>query len=198
MRLLLIRHAPTAETGTKLSGRLPGKALSAAGREQAEALAERLATAGTAALYTSPVQRCRETARPLAAAWGLQPATHRGFIEVDYGTWTGRSLASLRRTKLWDQLHRAPSRVAFPGGESIAAVQHRAVAACEHLAADHAGKTVAVVSHADVIKTVLAHYLGAPLDLYQRIVVGPASVSVVDLPPSGQPRVPVVNHGALP
>jgi len=193
MRLLLIRHAPTPETGKRLTGRLPGVALSAEGVEMAERLASHLEGVTPAALYTSPVLRCRETARIVGATWGLSPVAYRSFIEVDYGTWAGRSLGSLRRTKQWRQLFIAPSRVRFPGGETISEVQARAVAACEQLGTSHGDATVAVVSHADVIRTVLAHYLGMALDLYQRIHVGPASLSIIELPSSGFPTVPIVN-----
>ncbi len=193
MDLVLLRHAPTAETGTRLTGRAPGVALSPTGREQAEELGRRLSHLPVTALYTSPVQRCRETARLAGTSWNLTPVPYRSFTEVDYGTWTGRSLSSLRRTKLWRMLFVAPSRVSFPGGETLGDVQARAVAACEALAERHGKHTVAVVSHGDVIKAVLAHYLGVHLDLFQRLVVAPASASLIHLPDGGFPQVIFVN-----
>ncbi len=198
MRLLLIRHAPTAETGSRLTGRLPGVGLSADGRHSAARLAERLEGLRLDALYTSPQQRCRETARAIGGPAGLTPVSYRSFAEVDYGTWMGRSLASLRRTKLWRQLFVAPSRVRFPGGESLAEVQARAVAAVEELAARHPRHTVAVVSHGDVIKAVLAHYLGIHLDLFQRLAVGPATVAALELPEVGAPFVLGLNAAEAP
>ena len=193
-RLYLIRHATTPDTGVRLTGRLPGVGLDSAGREQAEAVGRRLNGAGLAAIYSSPLRRCRETARAVAAPNGNEVTAYRSLIEVDYGSWSGRTLKSLQRTKLWPQLFTAPSRVTFPGGESLAAVQHRSVAACEELAAAHRSASIALVSHGDVIKAILAHYLGTPLDLFQRITIDPASVSVVDLPPAGPPRVLTVNR----
>jgi probable phosphoglycerate mutase len=193
MRLLLIRHAVTGETGSTLTGRLPGVALSEAGRRMASSLADELSDLPVRRVYTSPILRCKQTAAPLAATWNVAPVVDRGFIETDFGTWSGRSLASLRRLKAWQGLFVAPSRFRFPQGESLGEVQARAVAATESLADRHARETVAVVSHSDVIRTVVAHYLGTPLDLFQRIDIAPASVSIVDLPLRGFPRVPVVN-----
>lgn len=196
-RLIFVRHAPTATTGRTLTGRLPGIPLSDVGRELARQAAERFAGTPVAALYTSPVQRCRETAALLAPVVGRRPQVDRAFEEVDYGAWSGRSLASLRRTKLWRQLFVAPSRVRFPEGESLAEAAARAVAGCERLAARHRARSrVVIVSHADIIKLVLSHYLGQPLDLFQRLSVEPASFSVVDLGRDGAPRVPVVGAGA--
>lgn len=193
MRLLLVRHGTTAETGKRLTGRLPGVGLSAEGRQQVASLAERLDGLDVHTLYTSPVLRCRETARGLGKALGLRPVPYRSFAEVDYGSWAGRSFGSLRRTKAWRWLHVTPSRTRFPGGESLPEVQLRAVAACEELSQRHDGRRVVVVTHADVIRTVLNHYLGAPLDLYQRLDVGPASVSTIELPAQGQPRILMIN-----
>lgn len=198
MRLLLIRHAPTPETGTRLTGRQPGVGLSAKGREMADALGERLAGARLRAVYSSPQQRCRETAKPIAQQAGLSATSYRSFAEVDYGTWTGRSLSSLRRTKLWRQLFIAPSRVRFPGGESLPEMQARAVDAAEELTARHGDHLVAVVSHGDVIKAVLAHYLGIHLDLFQRLHVGPGSVAAIDLPEFGVPAVLSMNGTQMP
>jgi probable phosphomutase (TIGR03848 family) len=193
-RLLLIRHAPTAETGKILTGRLPGVGLHDEGRDVAEALARSLEASPLAAIYTSPVLRCRQTAKAVALPHGLSPSTVGGLAEVDYGEWAGRPLKVLARTKLWESVVRAPSRVRFPGGETLAEVQARAVAACEAISTRHAKDTVAVVSHGDVIKAAVAHFIGTPLDLFQRIRVQPASVSIVDVPPVGPPAVIAVNR----
>ncbi len=193
MRLVLIRHATTAETGKRLTGRTPGVSLSPAGVEQAAALAERVGATPPAALYTSPVLRCRETARALGRAWDVAPVPYRSFAEVDYGSWAGRTFGSLRRTKAWRWVHLTPARVRFPGGETLLEVQSRAVAACEELVERHRDARVVVVSHGDVIRAILCHYLGVPLDFLQRLDVGTVGVSVVDLPVEGVPRVRSVN-----
>lgn len=195
MRLHLVRHAVTAETGVTLSGRLPGIALSSEGREMAARAANELGDLKPAALVTSPIERCRETALILGRQWNMKPVIDRGFIEADYGTWSGRKLASLYRLKAWGSLMSAASRFRFPDGETLEEVQRRAVGATERLAAGHRDSaTVVVVSHADVIRSVLAHYLGTPLDLIHRLHVGPASSSVVVLPRTGPPAVPIINE----
>jgi probable phosphomutase (TIGR03848 family) len=189
---LLIRHAVTDATGKRLSGSAPGIHLSARGEEQAARLAERVRPVGPAALYASPLERCIETARPIAAACGLDVLRVPALREVEYGQWTGRSIAQLVRTSLWKRVHQHPSAVRFPGGESLAEVQRRSVEALEGIAARHGSKTVAVVTHADVIRLALAHYAGVHLDLFQRMVVSPASVSVVALG-DGLPRIVRMN-----
>lgn len=191
-RLILIRHAPTADTGKRLTGRLPGVPLTPAGREAAAALAGRLSLARLDAVYTSPALRCRQTAALVAAPHGLRPRVRRDLADTDYGDFSGRTLASARRSALWRRVHSTPSRVRFPGGEALAAVQARAVAACEDLAAAHPEGTIAVVTHCDVIATALAHYLGMPLDCFPRLSPAAPSATTVDLPADGPARVPVV------
>lgn len=192
MLLLLVRHALTDVTGRRLSGQAPGHHLSEAGREQAAALARRLEPVPLAAIYASPLERCLETAEPLALARRIEVRPLPGVLEVGYGRWTGRSLAQLARTDLWRRVQQAPSRVRFPDGESLAEVQRRSVDALEALAPRHRRRSVAVVTHADVIRLVLAHYAGIHLDLYQRLVVTPASVSAVALG-DGTPRIVRMN-----
>ncbi|MFP3914484.1 MAG: MSMEG_4193 family putative phosphomutase [Actinomycetota bacterium] len=192
-RLLLIRHAPTPETGTRLTGRLPGVSLDERGREIASHTAAHLSDLKLAAVYASPIERTWETAEIVAAPHQLEPLAEEDLLEVDYGRWSGRTLKSLSRLKSWWTVQVTPSRVTFPEGESLAAAQRRAVAACERLAARHGNRTIALVSHSDVIKAVVSHYLGQPLDLFQRIVVSPASVTVVDAPRRGIPTVVAVN-----
>jgi probable phosphoglycerate mutase len=189
----MLRHAVTGETGSVLSGRTPGIGLSEPGIAMAGAAAERLTDIKIHAIYTSPVQRCRETAAIVARDRGISPRILRGVQEVDYGDWTGRKLASLRRLKAWNGLFISPSRFRFPNGESLGEMEARAVAAIETLADRHGKETVLVTSHADVIRALIGHYLGMGLDLFQRLDVLPASVSVIDLPRRGFPRVPVVN-----
>jgi broad specificity phosphatase PhoE len=129
-----------------------------------------------------------ETARPIATACGLDVFRVPDLREVEYGQWTGRSIAQLVRTSLWKRVHQNPSSVRFPGGESLPEVQRRSVEALGVIGAKHAARPVAVVTHADVIRLVLAHYAGVHLDLFQRMVVSPASISVVALG-DGQPRI---------
>jgi probable phosphoglycerate mutase len=194
MRLILIRHAPTAETGRVLTGRLPGVALSEAGIEAAAARAEQLHDTEVDHLYTSPVQRCTETAKILGVGWGLSPVTAKGLTEADFGSWSGRPLRSLYRLKAWQRLMDAPERFRFPGGESFPGILARVVTATEELAARHRGERVVAVSHSDVIRVIVGHYLGAPLDVLHRLEIRPVSASIVDLPDGGGPaRVPVVN-----
>ncbi len=192
-RILLIRHAPTPETGSKLTGRLPGVSLGDAGVAMARDTARRLAGVKIAAVYSSPIERTWETALEIAEPHRVVPEKEDGLLEVDYGSWSGRTLKSLYPLKAWRTVMHTPSRMTFPGGESLADVQRRAVATCEMLARRHPKHTIAAVSHGDVIKSILSHYLGQPLDLFQRIVVAPASVSVVDLPRDGLPRVTAIN-----
>ena len=195
MRLHLVRHAVTAETGLRLSGRLPGIPLSSAGVEMATAVADHLAATKFEALYTSPIERCRQTAAATAVERPIRPRADKAFIEADYGRWSGRTLKSLYKLKAWQGLMAGPARFRFPDGETLGEVQNRSVSRVEQLAMEHDGN-VAVSSHADVIRAILVHYLGMPLDLIHRIDVLPASLSVVDLHPSGAVRVPVVNYVA--
>lgn len=197
-RLLLIRHAPTPETGTRLTGRQPGVSLDDAGYEIARATAGRLADVSLKAVYASPLERTWETATEIADPHGLEPIRHDGLMEVDYGSWSGRTLKSLSRLKAWQAVQNHPSRVRFPDGESIRTAQLRAVEACEEISQQHRRQTVAAVSHADVIKAALSHYLGQPLDLFQRIFVSPGSVSVVDLSNAHPPRVLAINTNGDP
>lgn len=192
-RLILIRHAPTAETGRRLTGRLPGVEISPRGRRAAGAAARHLAEEPLAAVYTSPVLRCRQTAALVAAPHGLRPVAHGGLTEIDYGAWAGRPLAALRRTAAWRLLQTTPARFAFPEGESLRAAQARAVQAAEALAGRHPGSALALVTHGDVVRFILAHHLGVPLDLYSRLAVDPASLSILDLPPHGPPTLRELN-----
>jgi probable phosphomutase (TIGR03848 family) len=186
--LLLIRHAVTDVTGKRLSGQAPGIHLSPKGEEQALRLADRLRPVRLAGLYASPLERCVETARPIAESKGLQTSTVPELEEVGYGRWTGRSIAQLTRTSLWKRVHQNPSAMRFPGGESLPDVQRRSVVALEAIAGRHPHGSVAVVTHADVIRLVLAHYAGVHLDLFQRLIVSPASVSGIAIG-DGVPRI---------
>ncbi len=196
-RLLLARHAVTAQTGPLLSGRAPGIDLSDEGRGQAEALAERLAVLPIAAVYASPIERTTQTAQAVATRHGLDVLPLPGVIEADYGEWTGQALSDLAKTDLWKVVQRMPSRASFPGGESLAAMQSRMVAALDALVTEHPGDLVVVVSHADPIKAAIAHYTGVHLDLFQRIVVSPASVTAFEFGHHGVAMLKCNDTGGL-
>lgn len=186
--LLLIRHATTAATGKRLGGRTQAS-LDDAGRAQAAAAAERLAGLPLKAVYASPLARTRETAELVAAPHNLEVVADEGLLEVEYGRWTDRPLKQVARTKLWPVIQARPSLVRFPEGETIRAAQLRAVEAIEELVARHRRDLIATVTHADVIKAVVAFYVGQPLDLFQRLHVSPASVSALQLSPGGHPML---------
>src|ERR671910_108690 len=181
--LLLLRHAVTEHTGGRLSGWMPGLHLSEEGRRQAEGLAGRLGPVAVDALYASPLERCQETAAVVAGAKGLKIETLEEVGGVPYGDWTGRTLKELAREPLWKVVQATPSAARFPQGESLYELQARAVEAIERLRAAHPEQTVAVCSHADVIKAITCHYLGMHLDLFQRVVVSPASVTAIAFGP---------------
>jgi probable phosphoglycerate mutase len=190
--LFLIRHALTAVTGKTLYGQTPGVPLDGRGRAQAERLAERFAGIRLAAVYSSPLDRCVETMEPLAAQRGLPVTIREGLIEMDAGSWTNRPLGQLRRTRRWRQVQEAPSRFTFPDGEGFAQAQARALTEVHAIAARHPRSRVAVGSHGDIIRMLVAHLSGAHLDLFQRTMSEPASVSVVHLG-DGPPRILLVN-----
>lgn len=190
--LLLVRHGHTPTAGKVLTGWERGVHLTERGRAQAEALVPRLEGIGVDAIYSSPLERCRETAAPLARTRALEVRARRGLIEVGYGDWTGRSIRQLARTKLWRSVQHTPSAVRFPGGESLREVQARAVDAVRDIARQHPNGTAVVVTHADVVRLVLADLAGVHLDLYQRWIVEPCSVSAVALH-DGAPRIVKVN-----
>jgi probable phosphomutase (TIGR03848 family) len=191
--ILLVRHGQTPSTGKILPGRAKGLHLADAGREQAERAAARIAELpNVAAVYTSPMERARETAAPITAATGVRAKVERGLNECDFGGWTGASLRSLMKKKEWGTVQRSPSSFRFPNGESFTEMQHRIVTTLDRLREAHPGGTVVCVSHADPIKAALAHALGSHLDQFQRIVVGTCSISAVAWSPFG-PVVLAVN-----
>lgn len=191
--LLLVRHGHTDAAGKRLTGRASGVHLNELGRRQAERLVERLDGVRIDTIVSSPLERCRETAAPLAKARGHAVDVGRAWIEVGYGEWTGRSISQLRRTKLWRRVMFAPSNVRFPGGESLLEVQVRAVDASFDIAARHARGTVLVVSHADVIRLLVAHLAGMHADHLQRLSIDTASITAVSIS-DGFPRLLTVNE----
>ncbi|MBV8463555.1 MAG: MSMEG_4193 family putative phosphomutase [Acidimicrobiales bacterium] len=196
--MLLVRHGRTPTTGSVLPGRAPGLHLSEEGRAQAEAVAARIAALadgkgrGPVAVYASPLERTMETAQPIARALGLRVRRERGLIECDFGSWTGSRLAVLARKREWTRVQRWPSGFRFPDGESFTEMQTRMTDTLARLAQRHAGATIVAVSHADPIKAAVADAAGTHLDLFQRFVVGPCSVSSLAYTPGG-PHVLAVN-----
>lgn len=182
--VLLVRHGQTPTTGKVLPGRAPGLSLAERGREQAEAVAERIAALQdgkrrVAAVYASPLERTQETAAPIARALGLRVRRAKGLLEADFGEWTGAELKVLAKRPEWRTVQRNPSGFRFPGGESFTEMQTRICGELDRLRAAHPGEVVVAVSHADPIKAAVAHALGTHLDLFQRIVISPCSVSAV-------------------
>jgi probable phosphoglycerate mutase len=193
--IYLVRHGQNEWVEKKrLAGWIPDIHLNEDGRKQAESLAQRLAHLPVSALYSSPVTRCVETASYLGRALNLDVEELDAIGEVRYGEWEGAEIETLSKEKAWYAVQHFPSRFRFPQGEALRDVQARAVAALESLATKHdKSDLIAVVSHADLIKLVLAHYLGVHIDLFQRIVISPASVSVLALMENGMVRVSRIN-----
>lgn len=191
--VLFVRHGQTPTTGATLPGRAAGLHLADEGVAQAEAAAQRIAALeGVAAVYASPLERTRETAKPIARARGLRVRQSVGLIECDFGAWTGKRLDDLRKRPEWSKVQRYPSGFRFPRGESFAEMQSRALHTVHGLVARHPGGTIVAVSHADVIKAIAASATGTHLDLFQRIVVSPCSVTAILYTPTG-PVVLTVN-----
>jgi len=196
--VLLVRHGTTETTGKELPGRAPGLHLSEHGRRQAEDVAARIGAMSqppaddrprgngqrskpprVAAVYASPLERTRETAAPIAQALGLEVVPDEGLLELDTGEWTGIELKAAMKRKEWATIQRYPSGFAFPGGESFLAMQTRMVSTLDRLRAAHPGETIVAVSHADPIRAAVAHAMGTHLDLFQRIVVSPCSLTAI-------------------
>ena len=208
--VLLVRHGTTPTTGKVLPGRAPGLHLADRGKEQAETVAGRLASwvtrtatpsvRGAAdtpespikAVYASPLERTRETAAPIARSLGLKAQVHRGLLECDFGDWTGAELKKLMKLPEWTTVQRYPSGFCFPGGESFTAMQARIVTTLAELCRKHPNEAIVAVSHADPIKAAVAAALGSHLDLFQRIVVSPCSVTAISYGAAG-PTVLAVN-----
>lgn len=197
--VLLVRHGQTPTTGTVLPGRAAGLHLSDAGRAQAEAVAERLAGLRIDALYTSPLERARQTAEPTERATGFTATLDDGLLECDFGEWTGEKLSALHKLPAWRTVQQAPSTFRFPGGESFAELQARMIGTMERLRTAHPDGVVVCFSHADPIKAILTHALGTHLDHFQRVDVGTGSISAIHWPAGAAPVVRLVNStgGAL-
>jgi probable phosphomutase (TIGR03848 family) len=219
--VFLVRHGTTPTTGALLPGRAPGLHLSDKGKAQAKSVGERLrgwAQAGPeqdgkrttrtkktpgpsrpsiGGIYASPLERTKETAAAIGLALGTRVRTDRGLLECDFGEWTGGSLKDLSKLPEWSTVQRYPSGFRFPGGESFAEMQTRIVRALHGICDRHPGEAVIAVSHADPIKAVVADAMGTHLDLFQRIVVSPCSITVISYGPLGPTVLAVNSTGSL-
>jgi probable phosphomutase (TIGR03848 family) len=201
--VILVRHGrTTANASGVLAGRTAGIKLDEIGRDQAIRTAERLAVVSLVGVVSSPLERCRQTARAILDKQSGSPAStlEKGITECDYGEWQGRALKDLAKEDLWKVVQSQPSAAAFPGGESLAAMQARSVSAVRRIdaafEAEHGpGAVWAAVTHGDIIKSILADALGMHLDLFQRINANPASVSIVRYS-AARPDVVAVNTDA--
>jgi probable phosphoglycerate mutase len=191
-QLLLIRHGLTDWVGHRLPGWTPGIHLSEEGRRQAETLGQRLASLSIEAIYASPLERTVETAEAIAAPQGLSVQLRENLGELRIGEWTGQAIEDLAKTEEWLAIQFYPSGANIPGGETMHEMQTRVVVELDAIRKAHPGATVAVVSHADVIKAAVAHYMGLHLDLFQRLVVYPASLTAFQFSKFG-PRLVLFN-----
>jgi probable phosphomutase (TIGR03848 family) len=180
-KFLLIRHALTDSVGKRLSGRKPGVPLNAEGQAQAQQLASRLTDVRLDAIYSSPLERAVQTAAPLAAQHNLETTINNDFLELDFGDWTNCTFQELQDQPQFQRFNSFRSNTRIPGGELMLEAQARAVAGLGKLCAQHPGQTVAVVSHADLLKAAVAYYAGIHLDMFQRLEISPASVSVLEI-----------------
>ncbi|MFQ5421179.1 MAG: MSMEG_4193 family putative phosphomutase [Anaerolineae bacterium] len=192
---VLVRHGENEWVRkNRLAGWIPGVHLNKTGQEQAKAAAARLAHLPVKAVYSSPVTRCMETAVHLAQPHHREVEQVAGLGEVRYGAWEGKKIKKLAKKREWFAVQFFPSRFQFPGGEAMRETQMRMVAALEELNGRHADHDLIIaVSHADLIKLALAYYLGVHIDLFQRIIISPASVSVLHLAANGMVRVGRIN-----
>lgn len=194
--ILLVRHGQTPTTGQVLPGRAPGLHLSDHGRTQAAQVAERLSELPVTAVYASPMERTVETAEPTAQRLGLSIIEESGLLEGDFGDWTGAALTELQKLPEWQTVQNRPDEFRFPNGESFAEIQQRMDATLTSLRDQHPGETVVCFSHADPIRIAVSDAVGTPLRRFQRVSIGPCSVSALAYPaaqPDAEPRVLMVN-----
>jgi broad specificity phosphatase PhoE len=193
--ILLIRHGDNDVMKTGLAGRLPEVHLNESGRQQAYVLAGRLASAPIKAIYSSPMERALETAYPLAEAKGLEVIVRPGLIELDYGEWQGLTFKRLQRTRLWKLLMQDPIQVRFPGGETLCEAQERARLELEAIAAGHEDKDlIACVTHGDLVRLLVAHYLDMPLKAYHRLSAHTTSITILSLSKENQAHLLTMNQ----
>lgn len=179
--IYLLRHAHSEANGAGiLAGRAKGVALSEIGQRQADQIAAQLSREDFSAIYHSPLERCRDTIAPLAKRLGKRPRSIEEFIEMDYGNWTGRPLKELAKEKLWREIKARPSGVRFPSGESFRGAQRRIVRGLNAISRRHPEGRILIVSHGDIIKLAIQETMAGDLDKFQRIVVDPASLSILN------------------
>jgi probable phosphoglycerate mutase len=179
--VLLVRHGHTAAVGQRLVGRLPGVPLSELGRAQANRLAVRLQSHAIAAIYSSPLDRAIETAEPIAQQQRIVTRICEGLIEIDFGAWTGRKFEELEQEPAWHTFNTRRSTATVPGGERAVDVQNRILSAIDRFRQQHPAETVVAISHADVIRSAVAHVAGVSLDAFQQFEIGPASVTALQI-----------------
>lgn len=181
--ILLIRHGENNYVKEQRHpGRKSGIHLNKKGRAQAKAIAEKLKGVPIKAVYSSPLERTMETAKPIAKALDLNVIPRHGLIEADIGDWQGKKMKKIRKSKQWPKVQLNPSRFRFPGGERIEDAQHRLIEEVEFLVGKHGqGDMLVCVSHADPIKLVVAYYIGLPLDMFQRLQVSPGSITGLNI-----------------
>jgi probable phosphomutase (TIGR03848 family) len=194
---LLIRHATTDYVNQAICGWLPEVHLNAEGQQQAVQLAQRLVHLPIRAIYSSPLERAQATAAPLAERLRLKVKTWDALGEVRFGDWTGRSLQELADDSLWQRFNAFRSRTRIPGGETMLEAQIRMVNALGRLQGAHPDQLIAIVSHAEMIKAAIAYYLGSPVDLFHRLDISPASVSVVYLEDDGTQVICIADTGGI-
>ena len=180
VRLILVRHAAHLDLGRRLTGRAPGVRLSELGRRQAEALGRALASEGLAEIQSSPRDRARETAAAIAQATGAEIALADPLDEIDFGDWTGASFDALDGTPAWDDWNARRATARTPGGESMAEATSRIADHVARLAVERAGACLALVTHSDMIRGLIAHTLGLSLDNLLRFEIGPGSMTRVE------------------
>lgn len=197
--ILLVRHGENDWVkSNKLAGRTPGVHLNDTGRAQSRRMSGLLARWPVAAIYSSPLERCAETAAILAAPHRLPTLPDKGLLETDYGEWRGQAIDVLVKEDLWRVIQATPGLASFPGGESMLNMQSRIIGALQTIVANHPNQIVLVCSHADLIKAAVSYYTGAPFDLFQRVVIDPCSLSIVHFGKYGPKVLRVNDTGALP
>lgn len=196
-RFLLIRHGATHTVGKQLAGRMPGISLNDDGRKEATLLAERLATVQLHAVYSSPLDRCVETAAPILANRDLQLKIDEHFNELDFGSWTGKSIAELQSDNTFKLFNEFRSNTRIPGGEMMGDAQLRFVRGLTALQSQQDHATIAVVSHSDLIKSAICYYAGIHIHFMLRLQIDPCSVSIIDLYPETALIQTINNTGSL-
>jgi probable phosphoglycerate mutase len=192
-RFLFIRHAEIAHLGSKITGRCESASLTRVGVVQAGRIALRLAQENVLAIYSSPQERARETARVIADHLGQSFDVAAGLDELDYGDWTGQTIESLRRVPQWQAFNSIRSCTRTPNGESMLEAQFRIVGVIDRLRERHRSGAIALVTHGDLIRAALAYYLGSPLDLMLRLDIHPASISTVEID-QAEPIIRCINN----